>query len=96
MRARNFFMLAQTYTGDGALPDFGITGSNSEIGPTNVSFQSALAKHDTSDEDPYGNNNLFVSDRTISVGTAAVQFSKSAVSGSTTDSIDVLILAARG
>lgn len=96
MRARNFFLLASTYTGDGGLASFGVTGSNSEIGATNVTFQSALAKHDTGDNDPSGNYNLFVSDRTVSNGSVAVQFSKSAVSGSTTDSIDVVILAARG
>ena len=96
MRTRNFFLLAQTYTGDGGSESFGVTGSNSEIGSTNLTFQSALAKHDTNDNDPSGNYNLFVSDRTISAGSAAIQFSKSAVSGSTTDSIDVVILAARG
>lgn len=96
MRTRNFFLLAQTYTGDGGSESFGVTGSNSEIGSTNLTFQSALAKHDTNDNDPSGNYNLFVSDRTISAGTAAIQFSKSAVSVSTTDSIDVFILAARG
>lgn len=96
MRTANFFLLSQTYTGDGGLQSFEITGSNSNIDSANLTFQSALAKHDTSDNDPSGNYNLFVSDRTISAGTAAIQFSKSAVSASTTDSIDVLILAARG
>ena len=96
MRTRNFFLFTQTYTGSGGLENFNLTGSNSDIGPTNVTFQSGLASHDTGDNDPSGNYNLFISDRTISAGSAAIQFSKSAASVSTTDSIDVLILAARG
>ena len=96
MRARSFFLLAQTYSGDGALESFGVTGSDPGIRPTDFTFQSAFSKHDTSDNDPYGNNNLFVSDRATSAGSAAVQFSKSAATMLTTDSTDVVILAARG
>lgn len=89
MRARNFFLLAQTYTGNGLLETFGVTGSNSDIGPTNVTFQSGLASGSN------GSYNLFVSDRTISAGSAAFQFSKSAVSASTTDHVDVIAIVAR-
>ena len=90
MRAKNFFLLAQTYTGDGVLGSFGVTGSNSEIGATNFTFQSAVASGSN------GSYNLFVSDRTVSAGSAAFQFSKSAVSASTTDYIDVVAIVARG
>lgn len=96
MRARSFFLFVQTYSGDGGLSSFGVTGSNSQVGPSDVTVQSALARHDTGDNDPSGNYNLFVSDRAVQLGSAAVQFSKSMASLSTTDSIDVVILAARG
>lgn len=96
MRARNFFLLASTYTGDGANETFGGTVTDPQIRSTDTVFQSATAQHDTSDNDPSGNYNLFVSSRTVSDGSIDFQFSKSAVSGSTTDSIDVVILAARG
>lgn len=96
MRARSFFLLSQTYTGDGGLVSFGITGSNSSIGSSDTTFQSALTRHDSNDDDPYGNCNIFVSDRTISNGSAAFQISKSEVSLSTTDSIDVVAIVVRG
>lgn len=96
MRTRNFFLFTQTYSGDGTLESFSVTGSNLEIAPTDITFESASARHDVNDNDPSGNYNLFVSDRTISAGSAEIQFSKSTTSPATTDSIDVIILAARG
>ena len=82
MRVKDFFLLTKTYTGDGVLSSFGVTGSDPGIGQSNITFQSALAFHDNSDNDPSGNYNIFVIDRTISNGSAAFQFAKSAVSGS--------------
>lgn len=92
MRVKNFFLSAQTHTGAGTLPSFGVTGSDPSIGATNVTVGLALAKHETSDCD----FNLFVSDSTVSDGSVAMQFSKSALNETAADSIDTFILSARG
>lgn len=95
MRARNFFLSAATYTGNGNLTSFESSTTSTEISSEDVVFQIVTPQQE-SDNNPYGNINLFVSSREISDGSITTQISKSAASVSTTDSIDSITLSARG
>lgn len=94
MRARTFFINATTYSASGGNSTFDVTGSNSSILATNTVFEKAIAQ-DAVSNDPYGDINLYTTDRTVIGGSVAVQFTKSSNVESSTDIIHTVIVASR-
>ena len=96
MRVKSFLLFSDTYVGDGSLDSFGENITDSNIQISDVTFQSAIPYHDTTDEDPYGNINIYVSSKTISSELISLQVGKSSSSPGTTDRVDIIVLSARG
>jgi hypothetical protein len=93
MRAKNFILDAQTYTGAGSSESFTVTVTNQQISATDTIGQFGLA---LSSSISYANENLYVLSRTVSAGSVVGTLEKSAASPGTTDSIDVITISAKG
>ena len=92
MRARDFFIITGDFTSSGNAETLQIvvsTGSPA-IAP---SFQAATSNKGST---PYGNFNVFVDSLTISGGAINGNFGKSSITSESTDSIDAILIAARG
>lgn len=97
MRVRNFFLYAVSGTNSGALPTFSTPDiSNSEIKDGDIVFSGLMLSGNLSTNDPYGNVEVSVATRTVSMGSiTGLSFSKSEISRGTTDRGDIIVIAAR-
>jgi hypothetical protein len=98
MRVRSLFLYTATITGNGGseVRNEASTISNSDIRDGDARFFDLSLRHDTGDNDPYGNVNVHIVSGTISNGQISnLVFAKSGISPGTTDSGDVIAIAAR-
>ena len=92
MRARDLYIVGVSLT---SAEDVETLPINANTGFASIasSFQAATSNKSSS---PYGNSNMFVDSLTITGGMINGNFGKSSAMTEATDSIDAILLAARG